>query len=83
MWLFRNTFCFSCLHVAALTFVFVLCTMRRYLSAAEVARAIGLPQAGQTQRQVAGQLNISQSAISRLWNRFQQTGNVSERLRSG
>ena len=55
----------------------------RILPAAEVTRAIGLLQAGQTQRQVAGQLNISQSVVSRLWNRFQQTGNVSERSRFG
>ena len=83
MWIFLNTFRFSCLHGAALTFVFVLCTMRRHLPAAEVAWAIGLLQAGQTQRQANGQLNISQSVVSRLWNRFQQTGKVSERPRSG
>ena len=35
-----------------------------------------------TQRQVVGQLNISQCVVSRLWNRFQQTGNVSKRPRS-
>ena len=40
-------------------------------------------QAGQVQRAVAGHINVSQSVISRLWNRFQHTGNVAERPRSG
>ena len=40
-------------------------------------------QAGQVQRAVAGHFNVSQSVISRLWNRFQHTGNVAERPRSG
>jgi len=57
--------------------------MRRHLTAVEAGQAVGMLQAGQVQRTVAGHFNVSQSVISRLWNRFQQTGNVSERARSG
>lgn len=57
--------------------------MRRHLSDMKAARGIGLLQAGQSQRNVAAQLNVSQSVISRLWNRFQQTNNVQQRPRSG
>ncbi|GBL86877.1 hypothetical protein AVEN_230161-1 [Araneus ventricosus] len=38
--------------------------------------AIGRLQAGQTESAVAGALGVSQSVISRLWNRFLETGNV-------
>jgi transposase len=57
--------------------------MRRHLTGNEAAQAVGMIQAGQVQRAVAGQFNISQSVISRLWNGFQHTGNVAERPRSG
>ena len=40
--------------------------------------AIGLLQGGSTQADVARQLNVSQSVISRLWNCHQQTGNVTD-----
>ena len=40
--------------------------------------AIGLLQGGSTPADVARQLNVSQSVISRLWNRHQQTGNVTD-----
>lgn len=45
--------------------------------------AIGLLQEGSTQADVARQLNVSQSVISRLWNRHQQTGNVTDIHRVG
>ena len=45
--------------------------------------AIGLLQGGNTQADVARQLNVSQSVISRLWNRHQQTGNVTDIHRAG
>lgn len=44
-------------------------------------RAIGRLEAGQTQSVVAEALGVCQSVISRLWNRFLETGNV--RRRSG
>ena len=40
--------------------------------------AIGLLQGGSTQADVARQLNVSQSVISRLSNRHQQAGNVTD-----
>ena len=57
--------------------------MRRHLTALEAGQAVGMLQAGQVQRTVSRHFNVSQSVISRLWNRFRQTGNVSERPRSG
>ena len=57
--------------------------MRHHLTGNEAAQAVGMLQAGQVQRAVAGQFNVSQSVISRLWNGFQHTGNVAERPRSG
>ena len=57
--------------------------MRHHLTGNEAAQAVGMLQAGQVQRAVAGHFNVSQSVISRLWNRFQHTGNVEERPRSG
>ena len=44
---------------------------------------IGRLQAGQSQHEVARTLNVNQSTISRLWNRFQQTGSSNDRPRSG
>jgi transposase len=57
--------------------------MRHHLRGNEAAQAVGMLQAGQVHRAVAGHFNVSQSIISRLWNRFQHTGNVAERPRSG
>jgi transposase len=45
--------------------------------------AIGRLQAGESQSEVARTLNVNQSTISRLWNRFQQTGSTNDRRRSG
>ena len=36
-----------------------------------------------SQNEVARTLNVNQSTISRLWNRFQQTGSTNDRQRSG
>ena len=44
------------------------------LRAAARENAIGHLQAVQRQVDVAHALNMSQSAISRLWNRFRQSG---------
>jgi transposase len=49
--------------------------MRRHLTGNEAAQAVGMLQADQVQRAVAGHFNVSQSVISSLWNRFQHTGN--------
>ena len=57
--------------------------MRRHLTGNEASQAVGMLQAGKVERAVAGHFNVSQSVISRLWNRFQHTGNVAERPSSG
>jgi DNA-binding XRE family transcriptional regulator len=44
---------------------------------------IGRLQSGESQNEVARTLNVNQSTISRLWNRFQQTGSTNDRQRSG
>ena len=50
---------------------------RRRLGEAEMNRGIGILQAGFSQRHVANVLGVSQSVVSRFWNRFLTTGNVS------
>jgi transposase len=50
--------------------------VRRRLSEDEMNRGIGIFKAGRSQRQVAHVLGVSQSVVSRMWNRFQKTGNV-------
>ena len=45
--------------------------------------AISRLQAGQRQADVAHALNVSQSTISRLWNRFRQSGSTADAPRSG
>ena len=47
------------------------------------ARAIGMLTAGMSVRDVARHFQPHESTISRLLNRFQQTGNVADRPRSG
>lgn len=56
---------------------------RRQLSTADRGRAIAWLQDGVTQRNVAQRLDVSQSVIGRLWTRFLDTGNVTNRPRSG
>ena len=46
-------------------------------------RAIGMLTAGMSARDVARYFQRQESTISRLLNRFQQTGNVADRPRSG
>jgi transposase-like protein len=45
--------------------------------------AVDRLQAGETQNEVARTLNVNHNTISRLWNRFQQTGAMNNRQRSG
>uniref|UniRef100_A0A6P7FMB9 Uncharacterized protein LOC114331772 n=1 Tax=Diabrotica virgifera virgifera TaxID=50390 RepID=A0A6P7FMB9_DIAVI len=45
--------------------------------------AIGTIQAGARQVDVDKSFNVSQSVVPRLVNRFNETGNVAERLKSG
>ena len=46
-------------------------------------RAIGMPSADMSPRDVSRHFQRHQSTIRRLLNRFQQTGNVADRSRSG
>ena len=45
--------------------------------------AIGRLQAGESQNEVAQILYVNHNTISRLWNRFQQTGSTNDRKRNG
>lgn len=40
-------------------------------------------EAGNIEHYVAERLNVSQSVISRFWNRYLQAGNCQRRLKSG
>ena len=50
--------------------------LRRHLSQDEMNRGIGMLHSGLSQRHVATVLGVSQSVVSRMWNRFITTGNV-------
>ncbi|GFU96255.1 HTH_Tnp_Tc3_2 domain-containing protein [Trichonephila clavipes] len=41
---------------------------------------IGRPESGQTQRSVADAVGVARSVVARLWNRFQETGNLQRQL---
>ncbi|GFW43885.1 transposable element Tcb1 transposase [Trichonephila clavipes] len=46
-------------------------------------RVIGRLESGQTQRSVADAVGVARSVVARLWNRFQETGNVRRRPVAG
>jgi transposase len=50
--------------------------VRRRLSEDVINRGIKVLEAGRSQWHVAHDLRVSQSVVSRIWNRFQMTGNV-------
>ena len=50
--------------------------LRRHLSQYEMNRGIGMLHSGLSQRHVANVLGVSQSVVSRMWNRFITTENV-------
>ena len=50
--------------------------LRCHLSQDEMNRGIGMLHSGLSQRHVANVLGVSQSVVSRMWNRFITTGNV-------
>lgn len=53
------------------------------LSNDQFNRAIGMLQAGQTQRQVAGRFGVAHAVIGRAWRRFQATNDVRYRRGGG
>ncbi|GFX29090.1 uncharacterized protein TNCV_2072411 [Trichonephila clavipes] len=46
-------------------------------------RVIGRLESGQTQRRVADAVGVARSVVARLWNQFQETGNVRRRPGAG
>ncbi|GFW37359.1 uncharacterized protein TNCV_859661 [Trichonephila clavipes] len=46
-------------------------------------RVIGRLESGQTQHSVADAVGVARSVVARLWNRFQETGNVRRRPGAG
>ncbi|GFU87364.1 transposable element Tcb2 transposase [Trichonephila clavipes] len=46
-------------------------------------RVIGRLESGQTQRSVTDAVGVARSVVARLWNRFQETGNVRRRPGAG
>ena len=50
--------------------------LRRHLSQYDMSRGIGMLHSGLSQRHVANVLGVSQSVVSRMWNRLITTGNV-------
>jgi len=56
---------------------------RRHLTTEDAARAVGLLQAGSSQRQVGNRFGVSHSVIGRLWDKFQNTGTVKRRPQTG
>ena len=57
--------------------------VRRQLNIEDRGRAIAWLQGGNTQRNVAVRLGVSQSVVGRLWQRYQATNSVRNRPRSG
>ena len=49
---------------------------RRRLTSDEMHVGIGMLETGSPQRNVAKHLNVSQSVVSRMWNRYQTNGNA-------
>lgn len=58
-------------------------SQQRDLPASIAWRIIGRLESGQTQRSVADAVGVARSVVARLWNRFQETGNVSRRPGQG
>ena len=58
-------------------------TPRRHLTTDQQSLAIAMLQTGRSQMEVATELGVSQSVISRLQQRYRETGRVTERRRSG
>ena len=56
---------------------------RRRLTSDEMHGGIGMLEAGPSQRSVAEHLDVSQSVVSRMWNRYQTNGNAQHRHGGG
>ncbi|GFY19738.1 transposable element Tcb2 transposase [Trichonephila clavipes] len=58
-------------------------SQRSHLTDSEAWRVVGRLEGGQTQAETVQALGMSQSVISRVWNRFLETGSVGRRLGQG
>ncbi|GFV12729.1 transposable element Tcb2 transposase [Trichonephila clavipes] len=58
-------------------------SQRSYLTESEAWRVVGRLEGGQTQAEVAQAIGVSQSVISRIWNRFLETGSAGRRPAQG
>ena len=56
---------------------------RRRLTSDEMHVGIGMLEAGSSQRNVTEHLDVSQSVVSRMWNRYQMNGNSQHRHGGG
>ncbi|GFY12169.1 transposable element Tcb2 transposase [Trichonephila clavipes] len=54
-------------------------SQRSHLTDSEAWRVVGRLEGGQTQAEVAQAIGVSQSVISRIWNRFLETGSAGRR----
>ncbi|GFU23290.1 HTH_Tnp_Tc3_2 domain-containing protein [Trichonephila clavipes] len=54
-----------------------------HLTDSEAWRVVGMLEGGQTQTEVAQAIRVSQSVISRIWNRFLETGSAGRRPGQG
>ena len=55
----------------------------RRLATEELSRAMGMLECVSSQRRVANIFGVSQSVISRAWNRFQTSGSATQRHDGG
>ncbi|GFV76740.1 uncharacterized protein TNCV_4729601 [Trichonephila clavipes] len=61
----------------------IVIAQRKHLDGFLRSRSIGQLECGRTQMEVSEELGIAQSVISRLWQRFQDDGNVSRCYSTG
>ncbi|GFV11311.1 hypothetical protein TNCV_3724001 [Trichonephila clavipes] len=54
-------------------------SQRSHLTDSEAWRAVGRLEGNQTQAEVAQVIGVLQSVISRIWNRFLETGSAGRR----
>ncbi|GFY15057.1 transposable element Tcb2 transposase [Trichonephila clavipes] len=58
-------------------------SLRSHLTDSEAWRVVGRLEGSQTQTEVAEAIGVSQSGISRIWNRFLETGSAGRRPGQG
>ncbi|GFY09000.1 transposable element Tcb1 transposase [Trichonephila clavipes] len=58
-------------------------SQRSHLTDSEAWRVVGRLEGGQTQAEVAQAIGVSQNVISRIWNRFLETGSAGRRPGQG